>query len=202
MTTETIFRLLTALPLFLVLSISIAFRHKADRQGGRLEKSQGQRLLMPLRLLGTIGLLPLFGYLVNPDWVAWARVALPDWLRWVAVVMAFSLVPMIYAVFRAIGNNISPTEATRANHQLITSGPYRWIRHPLYTFGALFLLALMVQTTLWWLGALLLPALLALHWRTRYEEANLVARFGDDYRRYMQQTGRFLPKIHSAPTLQ
>lgn len=195
MTTETIFRLLAALTLFLVLSISIYFRHKAERQGGRLEKSEGQRLLIPLRLVGIIGLLPLFGYLINPDWVAWARVDLPDWLRWLAAGVAISIVPAIYALFRAIGNNISPTEATRAHHQLITSGPYRWIRHPLYTFGAIFMLALAVQTTLWWLGVFLLPALLALYWRTRYEEANLIARFGDDYRRYMQRTGRFLPKI-------
>lgn len=195
MTTETIFRQLTALTLLVVLSISIYFRHQAERQGGRLEKSEGQRLLIPLRLLGIIGLLPLFGYLVNPDWVAWARVDLPDWLRWLAVIVAISMVPAIYALFRAIGVNISPTEATRAHHQLITSGPYRWIRHPLYTFGAIFMFALMVQTTLWWLGVFLLPALLALHWRTRYEEANLIARFGDDYRRYMKQTGRFFPKI-------
>ena len=200
MTTETTFRLLTALTLLIVLSISIYFRHKAERQGGRLEKSEGQRLLVPLRLLGFIALLPLFGYLVNPDWVVWARVDLPDWLRWVAASVAISMVPAIYALFRAIGNNISPTEATRAHHQLITSGPYRWIRHPLYTFGAIFLFALMVQTTLWWLGMFLLPALLALHWRTRYEEANLIARFGDDYRRYMQRTGRFLPKVGMAPT--
>jgi protein-S-isoprenylcysteine O-methyltransferase Ste14 len=33
--------------------------------------------------------------------------------------------------------------------------------------------------------------------RTRIEEANLVARFGDDYRVYMRRTGRFLPKIGS-----
>lgn len=39
MTTESIFRLLTALTLTIVLSISIYFRHKAERQGGRLEKS-------------------------------------------------------------------------------------------------------------------------------------------------------------------
>jgi protein-S-isoprenylcysteine O-methyltransferase Ste14 len=69
------------------------------------------------------------------------------------------------------------------------------MRHPLYTFGALWLLALAGVTTLWWLGLVLLPALLALGWRTRYEEANLLARFGDEYRAYMAQTGRFLPKL-------
>jgi protein-S-isoprenylcysteine O-methyltransferase Ste14 len=31
--------------------------------------------------------------------------------------------------------------------------------------------------------------------RTRKEEQNLIARFGDDYRNYMQRTGRFVPRL-------
>lgn len=195
MTSEFIFRWITAMVLVAALSISIYFRHKAEQQGGQLEKTQGKRLLVPLRLLGLLGLLPLFGYIINPDWVAWVRFPLSDWLRWGAALVAIGCLPMLYAVFVTIGNNISPTEATRANHRLITTGPYRWIRHPLYTFGALLMLALMGMTTLWWLGLFLLPSFLMLIWRTRYEEANLAARFGDEYRTYMQQTGRFLPKL-------
>lgn len=195
MTSELIFRLLTGLVFVTAFSISIYFRHKAERQGGRLNKAEGERLLVPLRLLGLVGLLPLFGYLVNPDWVAWARFDLPTWVRWVAGLVAMGMIPAIYAVVATIGNNISPTEATRTGHQLITSGPYRWIRHPLYTFGAIFILALTMLAALWWLGLVLLPGLLALLWRVRYEEANLIARFGDEYRVYMQQTGRFLPKL-------
>lgn len=195
MSSEVIFRLLTTSLLLVVISISIYFRHRAERQGGQLNKAEGQRLLVVLRLLGMVAILPLFGYLVNPDWVAWARFELPLWARWVAALIAIGMTPALYSVFATIGNNISPTEATRVNHQLITNGPYRWIRHPLYTFGALFFLALSVLTTLWWPVLFLLPGLLALIWRARFEEANLIARFGDDYRAYMQQTGRFLPKL-------
>lgn len=195
MSSEVIFRLLTTSLLLVVISISIYFRHRAERQGGQLNKAEGQRLLVVLRLLGMVAILPLFGYLVNPDWVAWARFELPLWARWVAALIAIGMTPTLYSVFATIGNNISPTEATRVNHQLITNGPYRWIRHPLYTFGALFFLALSVLTTLWWPVLFLLPGLLALIWRARFEEANLIARFGDDYRAYMQQTGRFLPKL-------
>lgn len=195
MTSEMIFRLLTIALFVTILSISIYFRHCAERQGGQLNKREGQRLLLPLRLLGLAGLLPLIGYMVNPDWVSWARFDLPVWVRWVAALVASGTIPAIYAVFATIGNNISPTEATRVGHQLITSGPYRWIRHPLYTFGALFFLALSVLTTLWWPVLFLLPGLAALIWRARFEEANLIARFGDEYCAYMQRTGRFLPKL-------
>lgn len=195
MSNEMLFRLLTGALFVTVVTISIYFRHRAERQGGQLNRSEGQRLLIPLRLLGLVGVLPLLGYLINPDWVTWARFALPPWIRWGGALVAISMIPALYAVLATIGNNISPTEATRANHQLITSGPYRWIRHPLYTFGAIFFLALSVLTTLWWPALFLLPALVALIWRARFEEANLIARFGDEYRTYMQQTGRFLPKL-------
>jgi protein-S-isoprenylcysteine O-methyltransferase Ste14 len=195
MTNETIFRLITAAVMLTAVSVSIFFRHRAERQGGRLVQSQGQRLLLPLRLLGLLGILPLLGYLINPVWVAWARLDLPAWLRWLAAAMTLSLIPALFATLRAIGNNISPTEATRAGHQLVTSSPYRWIRHPLYTFGALFVSALTLLTGLWWLALALLPGFAALYWRTRYEEANLIARFGDQYVAYMQTTGRFLPKL-------
>lgn len=195
MTNEAIFRLVATVVFVANLTISLYFRHRAERQGGQLNKAEGQRLLLPLRLLGLVGLLPLFGYMINPDWVAWARFDLPTWVRWGAAVLAIGTIPLIYAIFSTIGNNISPTEATRTNHRLITSGPYRWIRHPLYTFGALFIVALTLLTAIWWLGLTLLPGLLALFWRVRYEEANLIARFGDEYRAYMRRTGRFLPKL-------
>lgn len=194
MSTETSFRLSTALLLVLVFSISIYFRHKAERQGGKLDRSEGQPLLVLLRLLGLIALLPLIGYLLNPAWVAWARFAVPDGLRWVAVIIACCMVPAIYWLFATLGVNISPSQTTRQGHRLITVGPYRWIRHPLYTFGAIFFAALTLMTGVWWLGAGLAIGFGALLWRTRREEAWLLATFGDGYRAYRARTGGYLPR--------
>jgi len=196
MTNELIFRVVTAILLLATVSISIYFRHQAERAGNPLDKTQGQGLLLGLRLLGLIGLLPLLLYLINPAWVAWARFSLPDAWRWVGALCAFSMIPLIYWLFRTIGHNISPTQATRRDHQLITTGPYRWIRHPLYTFGAIFYLSIVLLTTLWWLGMGLALVFAILLWRTPREEANLLARFGDEYREYMQRTGRYWPKLH------
>jgi protein-S-isoprenylcysteine O-methyltransferase Ste14 len=195
MTNELIFRLLTVALLLTAFSISIYFRHKAEREGGQLDKTQGQGLLVVLRLLGLVVMIPLLLYIINPAWVAWARFWPPDWMRWLAAFCALSMLPAIYWLFRTIGNNISPTQATRRNHQLITDGPYRWIRHPLYTFGAVFYLAITLLTGLWWLGIGLALVFVILLWRTPQEEANLMARFGDEYRAYMQRTGRYWPKL-------
>ena len=83
---------------------------------------------------------------------------------------------------------------TRKTHTLVTRGPYRWVRHPFYDSAALCILANSLVAANWYIlltGAL---TLLLLVIRTRKEEENLLNRFGDDYRAYMQRTGRFLPK--------
>jgi protein-S-isoprenylcysteine O-methyltransferase Ste14 len=195
MNPELLFRLLAGLFLVSAFAISIYFRHKAERQGGRKASTEGQSLLIGLRLLGLLTLLPLFGYLVNPAWVAPLRMAVPEPLRWGAAAVAMLMIPALYWLFSSIGNNISPTQTTRQGHQLITDGPYRYIRHPLYTFGALFFLALALLTGLWWLGLGLVAALVILAWRTPREEAHLLATFGDEYRQYMARTGRYFPRL-------
>ncbi len=194
MNTEIIFRLITLLLLVGAIGTSMYFRLKADREGGQMKTREGQGLLVVLRLLGLFIFLPLFGYLINPNWVAWARLTLPEWVRWLAALVAFALLPLLYWVFVSLGTNISPTQATRQHHQLVTHGPYRYVRHPLYSLGSLFVIAIMVITSLWWLAGMVIP-LVFLLWRTPIEEARLIETFGDEYRAYMQRTGRFLPRL-------
>lgn len=195
MDTELIFRV-SIIVLFVSASIIGGyFRRRADREGGPMRTSEGQGLVVVLRLLSLIVLLPLFGYLINPGWVAWARFPLPDWVRWLAVVVAFALLPVFYWIFASIGNNISPTQATRVNHQLVTHGPYRWVRHPLYSVGFAMAICGTLITALWWLGLGMVLPLIILYRRTAKEEANLISTFGDAYREYMRRTGRFFPKL-------
>jgi len=196
MNTETIFRFITFLVLGAAFVISIYFRSRAEREGGRMKTNEGNRLVLVLRLLGLLTILPLFGYLIYPDWVAWARFPVPIWLRWLAAAVALSLIPVLYWIFASIGNNISPTQATRQGHQLVTHGPYRWVRHPLYTAGFVMAIALVLLTGLWWCAiAMILPLAILLVFRTPIEEARLIETFGDEYRAYMKRTGRFIPKF-------
>ena len=77
----------------------------------------------------------------------------------------------------------------------MTSGPYRWVRHPFYGCVALCVLANSVVAANWFLfltGGLAVGLMIA---RTRKEEEKLLARFGDAYRAYMERTGRFLPRL-------
>jgi protein-S-isoprenylcysteine O-methyltransferase Ste14 len=134
-------------------------------------------------------------YLLNPRWMAWSKIGSPEWTRWLGVAIGFLCVAGIYWLFSNIGRNITPTSATRDDHNLVTSGPYRWVRHPLYTVGSSLFISFGMIADNWFIAAVGILAFIAMAVRSPKEEANLIEKFGDEYREYMKRTGRFLPRL-------
>ena len=124
-----------------------------------------------------------------------SKIGLPDWVRWLGVGIGVLCTLGIYWLFSSIGSGITPTSATRQKHMLVTRGPYRWVRHPLYTFGSSMFVAFGMMADNWFIALLGVLAFIAMATRTPKEEANLIEKFGDEYREYMKRTGRFLPKF-------
>jgi protein-S-isoprenylcysteine O-methyltransferase Ste14 len=194
---ENIFRILAAVILFTGVGISIYFRRKADRETGeKISRSvDGTPMASVIRIFGLVLWLSPLVYLINPEWMAWSKIGLPEWVRWLGVVIGIFCVFGIYWLFTSIGSGITPTSATRTEHTLSTSGPYRWVRHPLYTIGSSFYISFGLIADNWFIIAMGILAFIAMAIRTPKEEANLIAKFGDEYSEYMKQTGRFLPKL-------
>ena len=196
---ENIFRILAALILFSGAGISIYFRSKADRNsGGSISRNADGNLMMTvIRLVGLVLWLSPLVYLVHPAWMIWSKIGLPDWVRWLGVGIGSLCVLGIYWLFISIGSGITPTSATRKEHKLVTRGIYRWVRHPLYTVGSSFIGAFGLMADNWFIIMMAALAFIAMAIRTPKEEANLIAKFGDEYRNYMKTTGAFLPKLKS-----
>ncbi len=196
---ENIFRVLAAVILFTGIGISSYFRSKADRDTGEKisRKVDGSALMTIIKVGGLVLWLTPLVYLLNPNWMAWSKIGLPDWARWLGVAIGLLCVVMIYWLFSSIGSGISPTSATRKQHTLVTNGPYRWVRHPLYTVGSSLFIAFGMMADNWFIAALGVLAFIAMASRTPKEEANLIEKFGDEYREYMKHTGRYLPKLKS-----
>ena len=194
---ETVFRILAAVVLFTAVGISTYYRRKADRETGEKvsRRVDGNAMMLVIKIFGLLLWLTPLAYLLNPQWMAWSKMGLPEGLRWLGVVLGALCVAGIYWLFSSIGSGITPTSATRKQHTLVTSGPYRWVRHPLYTFGSSIFIALGLIADNWFIGALGILAFLAMAVRTPKEESNLIEKFGDEYRDYMKRTGAFLPKI-------
>jgi protein-S-isoprenylcysteine O-methyltransferase Ste14 len=194
---ENIFRVFAALILFTGIGISSYYRRKADRASGEKisRKVDGTALMNIIRIGGLILWLSPLVYLINPAWMAWSKIGLPEWARWSGVVIGILCILGIYWLFSSIGTGITPTSATRKEHKLVTSGPYRWVRHPLYTVGSTMFVAFGLIADNWFIMALGILAFIAMASRTSKEEANLIEKFGEEYREYMKRTGRFLPKF-------
>jgi protein-S-isoprenylcysteine O-methyltransferase Ste14 len=195
MSHEQIFRIAVIAVAVLVMPIGLYYRIKSQATGERLDRRQeGVFILATLRPMGLTLLVGVVAYVVNPRSMAWSSLPLPVWLRWAGVALALVAGGLLIWTFRSIGTNITDTVVTRKNHRLVTHGPYRWVRHPFYGSVALFVLGIAVTAANWFilLAGVVLLSLLVM--RTRKEEENLVARFGDAYRGYMNTTGRFFPR--------
>jgi protein-S-isoprenylcysteine O-methyltransferase Ste14 len=195
--TENIFRISAALILFTAVGISSYFRIKADRDTGEKisRKVDGTAMMTVIKLAGLLLWFSPLVYLVNPNWMAWSKIGLPESVRWLGIGLGVLCVVLVYWLFSSIRSGITPTSATRADHKLVTSGPYRWVRHPLYTVGSSLFISFGIMADNWFIATLGILAFIAMAVRTPKEEANLIEKFGNEYREYMKQTGRFLPKF-------
>jgi protein-S-isoprenylcysteine O-methyltransferase Ste14 len=198
MNDDQVFRLILIVGLVVVLPIGAYFRIKSQATGEKLDRLQeGLFLLVSLRLLGLVGLAGLVAFLTHPDWMAWSAVPLPAWVRWVGVGLGVAAALLLTWTFRNLGKNLTDTVVTRKEHTLVTTGPYRWVRHPFYSSLAVAVLANSLVAANWFFfvtGGLAFVLLLI---RTRKEEEKLLERFGDEYRAYMGRTGRFLPRLRA-----
>jgi protein-S-isoprenylcysteine O-methyltransferase Ste14 len=169
-------------------------RSQATRE--RLDRRQeGLFILFTLRPLGIAAMLGLVAYMIDPDWMAWSAISLPEWFRWTGVGMGVIAGSLLIWTLHNLGRNLTDTVVTRRAHTLVSSGPYRWVRHPFYDAVALAMLANAITAANWFIlltGALVVVLLVV---RTRTEEEKLLLRFGDSYRTYVEETGRFLPRI-------
>ncbi len=151
--------------------------------------------------LGSLAI--LFGYplvaLIAPDVLLsfpWA-VGFPGEITIELLGLAVILVggALVGWAFRSLGRFATVEIRLSADHEVVRSGPYGWIRHPMYTAN----IALGLGITLTFLALPLLLPLALVVWladrRARSEERLFLAsdRLGADYRRYVGATGRFLP---------
>lgn len=93
-------------------------------------------------------------------------------------------------VFKARGTNVSPHHP---GLRIVTAGPYRYTRNPMYLGIALFQLGLGLATPLDWAIGIAPLALAALHFGVVLrEEAYLTAKFGAPYTDYLNSTRRWV----------
>jgi protein-S-isoprenylcysteine O-methyltransferase Ste14 len=103
---------------------------------------------------------------------------------------------MIFRAHRDLGRSFSYTLEIRDQQQLVATGIYRYIRHPMYAAFLVWTVAQAMLLPNWIVGIcapLVLATLLAI--RIPREEAMMLRTFGDSYKDYMSRTARFIPGV-------
>ena len=192
---------------FFVLLIALLamrgyFALKVKRAGGRLmpdDKAiarEGGRAFFFFRVTAFWTLVVFLAmYFLGAAWIDAFSFPLPGWLRWTGfglgvLTLAFWTWTQIH-----LDTQWSAQLQLAKNHRLVTSGPYAYIRHPLYAGVFAWCIALTLLSANWLFLAAYVISFSGLLWRIPREEQMMLDAFGDEYKAYMQRTGRLFPKF-------
>ena len=125
-----------------------------------------------------------------------ANYSLPNWLGWAGIVIFALAIWLLWRSHHDLGRHWTVTVALRDDHELITSGVYRYIRHPMYSAHLIWAIAQIMILHNWIAGYSFLIVQIPFYLiRIKNEEAMMIEQFGDAYKTYMEETDRFIPKL-------
>ncbi len=197
MQTENVFRII--LP---ILIISFAahrgyyVKTKSRPEDVTLKKREEGIVSRIAGLLGLLGFISIAAYIINPNWIIWASLSFHVWLRWFGVGIAFLGFVLLQWAQVTLSSSWSDTPRMMKEQILITSGPYRYIRHPIYTAFILILCSTLLISSNWLIGICWAGmTILEVASRISFEESLMIEYFGDQYGKYMKTTGRLFPRL-------
>jgi protein-S-isoprenylcysteine O-methyltransferase Ste14 len=116
-------------------------------------------------------------------------------LFWIGAVLLFTGLLFSVAARLRLGGNWSGTVTVKQDHSLIRSGPYRLVRHPIYT-GMLLAIAGNAVARGEWRDVLAFALIAAAFWlKIRIEERFMLAQFGEAYARYQKEVPALVPGL-------
>tara|TARA_Y100000310_G_C20372612_1_gene664227 strand:- start:58 stop:654 length:597 start_codon:yes stop_codon:yes gene_type:complete len=135
-------------------------------------------------------------YIISPQLINFNLFQVNNLIRFLAFIFGIILTIIHYWSFKTLNKYYFPTLKLARKHKLIKSGPYKLIRHPIYSttiFGTfslsiisnnfiLFILSVIIFIGIWF-------------FRIPKEEEMMINEFGKDYINYIKQTGKLFPNI-------
>jgi hypothetical protein len=181
----------------------IRVRRKTRHDVGLVPQQRKERLLWLVWV-------PLVAAWIVLPWVALGRTeapwaaALPAGIFVDAVRPGAALVAVVCLLLTArcwarMGKHWRMDVALDAKTELITDGPFRRIRHPIYAYQALLMMCSAVVLPTAPMLALAAIHIVLVNVKARNEERHLLASHGEAYARYVERTGRFLPRFRTRP---
>lgn len=175
------------LSLSVVSNVAVLIEFRSRRN--LVEKQIGP-LPTPMGYLPAFFLLILLTGIGNLD-----AVGSTGWVIVSALGMALTLssLGLLVWTMRTLGRLAAPGPAIFTDHELITTGPFRLVRHPGYAAVQILALGIALGALNWLILGLWPVLLAATYFNARAEERLLSEKFGSAYEEYAQQRDRFIP---------
>ena len=167
--------ILVLLPLLLREAVHV--RHARPSSGGRIVGGVTSAWIWNLCHLGTLAL-ALWSVWHSNTWLAGVPGMATLWGGTLLRILAY----------RELGRRYTVRIVVRPDFELVRSGPYRFLRHPLHLGLVTEITGLLLIAPSWWSGALLVAASATLLVRNAHEEAALATLLGSQYQDYARGT--------------
>lgn len=192
---DTTFRVILGASFLILLGIRIVIQSKVLKEDRDITENKLSLVSGSIAALTSL----IFGaeYLFFPGTFGFAYfLDYPLWLRWLGVVVLVIGLIIFFLAHYHLGRNFYSLVAVKEEQKLVTSGPYRWIRHPIYTGYILTYMAggLIASNLVLTFVPVIFFSLMIIN-RIPREEAVMREEFGQEYLDLEARTGRLLPKL-------
>jgi len=191
---EILYRVVFGALWVIYFGVRLFFQGKVKSAGRSyvLQNEQQEKRYFRLFALAYV-LLPLY-FLTS--WVDFGHLGFPVWLRWAGAALTVLGILLFAWAHQALGVNWTAVLALSEEQELVTSGPYRWVRHPMYTAFFVIGFGFWLLSANGLVGLIYFSTLLVMVWtRLPAEEEMMAERFGERYRAYQKTTGSLLPSL-------
>lgn len=168
---------------------------EADSERIAVRKESDAVRVNLLNYLGMAGSIATMAFILVPQLMLWSKLPLRGWSRWLGAIVGFSATGLFFWTHDTLGRYWSGSLVIKEGHELITEGPYRWVRHPMYDAVVGTSLGGFLLSANWFVGVTGLGSALVLASRITEEEAMMAEAFGEAYESYTDRTNRFVPSI-------
>lgn len=182
----------------LVLQILIRAPYRRTTSKNKITDKRTDNTEYAVLVFFFLTIFPPLIYIFTP-WLDLFNYTLPEWAGWLGVILLVSSLIVFWRAHADLGLNWSPSLEMREDHTLVTRGIYAYTRHPMYASQWLWVFAQPLLLQNWIAGPIGIVAFSVLYFsRVGREEKMMLDHFGDEYRRYMERTGRVFPRLRRA----
>ena len=190
-----LFKIIYCILLFIYSLIRIIYARGSTKRINKKSKNDTFEIIKVfIAFLGMV-LIPLIS--VFTSFLDNFRFKFPLILIYFSIIGKIFNIYFFYIIHKQLGDNWSPVLEIKKNQKLIKDGVYKYIRHPMYTQHWLWIILQGILLDNYFVEIFGILTFGFLYFtRINKEEELLIEEFGEEYKKYMENTGRLFPKLN------